>query len=145
MLNEYIILIALTVLALEDIRKGRIHIVFVSCFLAAGILCIILTKPLSAAEAAGGAALGLLLLCVSRITDEAIGYGDGLIFLITGVCLGFWENFQLLFTSLILSSVFAIVCLIKKNSDLKKEIPFVPFVWGAHLIHLGGIWYEKIL
>lgn len=145
MLNEYIIFIMLTIFAVEDMKKGRIHILPLFGFLVSGIFYLILARPVSGMEAAGGAAVGFLLLFVSRVTGEALGYGDGWVFFITGLYLGFWENVQLLFVSLTLSSIFSAIYILRRKINIKKEIPFLPFVWGAEIIHLGGMWYEKMV
>lgn len=145
MLNEYIILIMLTMFAMEDARKSHIHIVPAVGFLLLGIGICLLGEGPDCTEAAGGALVGIFLLCISRITGESLGYGDGLVFLVTGIYLGMWENLQLLFISLIFASIFSAICIIKWKTSAKMEIPFLPFVWGAHFLHMGGLWCEKIL
>ena len=39
-----------------------------------------------------GMSVGIVLLLYSLVTHESIGYGDGCLFVMTGLFLGFWEN-----------------------------------------------------
>lgn len=145
MLKENIIFAFLTLFSVEDIKKRRINLLPVLIFLICGIIFQFVAGKLTFLEILGGASLGIFLLCVSRVTHEAMGYGDGFIFLVTGVFLGVWENFQLLLSSLLVAFVFsAIQILIRKKSG-KDEMAFVPFIWISYLIHLGGVYYEKII
>lgn len=89
-------------------------------------------------EIAGGALMGAALLMFSRMTEGAIGSGDGMLFFITGIYLGFWKNAMLLWGSLILCSCWGIGLLavrqIKWPVGKRIEIPFIPFVLPV------GIW-----
>lgn len=144
MLKEHIILIILSVFSMEDIMKRRIHLALVLIFFASGILYQILLGKVILIEILGGILVGIILIGISRLTEEAIGYGDGLIFLVTGVFLGIWENLNLLFTSLIIAFIYSSIQILLRKKDTKDEIPFVPFIWIADLLHLGGLYYEKI-
>ena len=50
-----------------------------------------------------GMSVGIALLLYSLVTHESIGYGDGCLFVMTGLFLGIWENLVLL----LLASVFS--------------------------------------
>ena len=63
---------------------------------------------------------------------------DGLLFLVTGIYIGGWDNCSLLMTSLILVFVFAIIQILVRKKSAKSEIPFVPFVLSAYMLYLGG-------
>lgn len=145
MLKENIIFAFLTLFSVEDIKKKKINLIPVALFLLCGIIFQCLAKNLTFLEILGGASLGVFLLCVSRVSHEAMGYGDGLIFLVTGVFLGVWENFQLLFTSLVTAFVFSAIQIFIRKKSGKDEMAFVPFIWISYLIHLGGVYYEKII
>ena len=82
------------------------------------------------AMAVGG---GLLLL--SRITDEAVGKGDGWFFLISGIYLGAVKNLVLLAGGLglcfLLSMVLLFYGIIQGTDRGKLRIPFLPFLIPA--------------
>lgn len=144
MLKEHIILLILSIFAMQDVIKRRIHIIPVLIFFVGGALYQILLGDAAFAEIFGGILVGVILLGISRLTGEAIGYGDGLVFLVTGVFLGVWQNLNLLFTSLVIAFVYSSVQILLRKKKTKDEIPFVPFIWIADLLHLGGLYYEKI-
>lgn len=145
MLKENIIFAFLTLFSVEDMKKKRINLLPVLIFLLCGLIFQFAVGNLTFPQILGGASLGILLLCVSRVTHEAMGYGDGLIFLATGIFLGIWENFQLLLTSLLVAFIFSAIQLILRRKSGKDEMAFVPFIWISYLIHLGGVYYEKII
>lgn len=96
------------------------------------------TDGLSFLEIAGGAFIGVILLMLSKMTEGAVGPGDGMLFFITGIYLGFWKNVMLLWGSLLLCSCWGIGLLavrqIKWTAGKRIEIPFLPFVLPV------GIW-----
>jgi len=96
------------------------------------------TDGLSFLEIAGGAFIGVILLILSKMTEGAVGPGDGMLFFITGIYLGFWKNVMLLWGSLLLCSCWGIGLLavrqIKWTAGKRTEIPFLPFVLPV------GIW-----
>ena len=48
--------------------------------------------------------------------------------MITGLFLGLWDNIRLLMGALWSVAVIAIILLIIRKADRKKELPFVPFL-----------------
>ncbi len=73
---------------------------------------------------------GLLLLLLCRLTDSAIGSGDGLFLLIGGCYLSLTELTLLLLTGIFLSGLLAILLLslgrFRRRSMRKAAIPFIP-------------------
>lgn len=138
MLKESIIFVMLILFSIEDIRKRRIDVLPLLVFLVIGILYQAITRSLTIPEICGGAFLGVCLLGIVKVTGESLGYGDGLLFLVTGIYIGGWDNCSLLMTSLILVFVFAIIQILVRKKSAKSEIPFVPFVLSAYMLYLGG-------
>lgn len=144
MLKETIVFLILMICSIQDIKTKRIQIWWLLLCLIPAALLWMMGKELEAWEIFGGIAVGAVLLVVSRCTKEAIGYGDGLIFIVTGVYLGMWENLRLLFTSLIFALLFSVVEVIARKKSTKDEIAFIPFVWIAQTVQMGGLWIETI-
>ncbi len=82
----------------------------------------------------GGVLIGGILLSVS-LCGGAIGSGDGILFMITGLCLGFLANLNLLFLSSVMAAAAALV-LIRTGRSRKTELPFAPFIWTASVLQL---------
>lgn len=80
-----------------------------------------------------GVLIGVALLAVSKATDGAVGTGDGVLFMITGLYFGFQKNLTLLLGSLVLCSIWGIGNLAVKRigwlEGKKIEVPFLPFVF----------------
>ncbi|MCI8326427.1 MAG: hypothetical protein HFI37_01460 [Lachnospiraceae bacterium] len=145
MVKESIILVALTIFSIQDIKRKRIHSLSVFTFLFIGILFLFFSEETGLLNPLGGVCLGLVMFGISWITGEALGYGDGWIFLTTGIYLGAQKNFQLFVTSTFIACAFSIIQMIFGRKGAKDEIPFVPFIWMAYMIHIGGSCYERIV
>ena len=84
----------------------------------------------------GGASVGVVLLVIGYLTKEKIGYGDGILFVATGIYLGFWNNLILLWLSTSLAGIYGIILMLLKKKKKDSEIPLVPFVLGVYVVTL---------
>ena len=87
-----------------------------------------------------GAGVGIIFLVVSKITDEAIGYGDSVAITILGTYLGFWVILENLAGAFFLSALWSIGQISIRKS--KHSIPFIPFLTAGYLfilIERGGV------
>lgn len=81
----------------------------------------------------GGLLLGGILYGISKLTQEAMGVGDVMVFGILGIVLGGIQALVLLFYSLVLAAIFSIMLLLLHKVSKKQAIPFLPFVWLSYL------------
>lgn len=77
---------------------------------------------------------GCLVLGLSWLTKESIGYGDGLVILCLGCFLTVIEILNLGMISITLAGVVALFLLLIKKQGRKMQIPFVPFLLGGYAI-----------
>lgn len=118
--------------AAQDLRRKQIDLwVYVLFSVLAFVAC--LFEETSWFSVAAGSVLGAVLLACGRISGGAIGDGDGLFFLISGLMLGFRDNLLLLGMGIFLCGLFSTVLyvwnLLYKKRDVRKlEVPFLPFV-----------------
>lgn len=87
---------------------------------------------LSAASALVACLPGMAVLMLSKMSRGGIGAGDGLILIATGLWTDLLHVCLVLVVGLFIASGFAAVCMVR-GSVRRKEIPFVPFLFGAHL------------
>jgi len=120
--------------AVYDIKYKRIFIVSLIISVPVCIFLLYWLQELSPEKIAGGVSIGLLLMLCSFFTKGQIGMGDGMLFCFTGVSLSFFENFYLLYSSLILSAVLSVILMWFKKVERKTKIPFVPFVAGSYCL-----------
>ncbi|RGY97354.1 prepilin peptidase [Clostridium sp. AM58-1XD] len=85
-----------------------------------------------------GIMICLILLALNRLTEGAVGEGDGYFFIVTGMFLGFWRNIALLFGGVIFCGFCCMGMMMwgiwKHISMRKKSVPFLPFLMPV------GIW-----
>lgn len=126
-------------LLIEGIRDLQKHKVSMITVMIAGILGVIFQFGIiqeNGLKIIGGILIGIVLLLLAKMTREKIGYGDGWIFVVTGIYLGFHSNMYLLLLSLFLASLVSICLLVFKKVNKKTELPFVPFILPGYLLLL---------
>ena len=78
-----------------------------------------------------GISIGVLLIGAAFVSRQKVGYGDGLVFVVCGLYLGFWANFSLLFLSLLLCALGGLFLMAIGKIKKGQALPFIPFVMGA--------------
>lgn len=120
--------------AWKDLRKHRISILLTAgIFLAAVILRI---RRGEYAALAAGILPGVILLGISWITKESLGYGDGLVQSVLGALLGWKKALEILLGAFFLAAIFSAAALAARRLGRKSELPFLPFILGAYLVLL---------
>lgn len=71
---------------------------------------------------------GAIMYVCSVIFKGSIGKGDALVLLFIGSVMGYHQELEALFISVLLTSLLSLILLIIKKADRKTEIPFVPFL-----------------
>ncbi|MCR4610625.1 MAG: prepilin peptidase [Lachnospiraceae bacterium] len=126
----------LGVCGFEDIKIKRIRLVVVNLFAILGIVFHLVYERISWLDMLGGAAIGIVLLIIGYFSKEKIGYGDGLLFMATGIYLGFWNNLALLWMSTALAGIYGLIMLLFKKKKKSSEIPLIPFVLATYVVSL---------
>lgn len=124
------------VLAVMDIRWKKLSLMILlsgTVPLAAGFLC---DREIHIILLAAGAAVGVIFLIISRVTEDSFGYGDSILIMIMGGFLGFWNILSLLTAAFSMAALFSIFMLIRKRFHRKSAFPFVPFLTAAYI---GGM------
>ena len=128
MLSGILLIIFLLISAITDLKYKKIYMHFSMPFAIAGILLDIAGLNLSIEDSLFGMSLGFLLIGTAFITKEKIGMGDGIVFSVTGIYLGFFGNLFLLTISLFLCACFSVIALAAKKADRNSSIPMMPFL-----------------
>ena len=129
--------------AIEDLRGMRIHAGLLIVFGAAAACARAAQGPFPEMpiRIAAGALVGTGLWLIAVITREAIGKGDALAVLFTGMGTGAPETLLVLTIALAGAALAGAVLLIMRRADKKSRIPFIPFIAGAYLlVHLFSWW-----
>lgn len=125
--------IIMLICTLADIKKKEISIwLFVVLGIATIFGCIACAEQKGYMLAAG-IIPGILLAILARITEESIGYGDGIILAEIGLLTGAGKCMLILAIALAMAGVFSLGIVIIKKVDKRYKIPFVPFLTAAYL------------
>lgn len=129
--NKVVLILFLGICAVFDIRKKEIPVILIliGIVFSFGInIWQIYDKNITIADAGASLIIGVFVICLSFCTRERIGYGDGLILIVSGLMLGFYQCFLGLCISLVFSSVCALFLLITHKAGKDSGLPFVPFL-----------------
>lgn len=131
-IKTVILLACLFVNAWTDAKTRRVYPALLAVTGTIGLFFYTADGEMTAGSLAAGVLVGVFLLLGGRLTDEKIGYGDGMTFLVTGIFLGFWKNLFLLFAASLAAAVYALIGLALGRLKRNDCLPFLPFVSGAY-------------
>lgn len=119
----------LLICAITDLKTKEISMRILLIFGALGIIIFILGNQNSVAEELVGVLVGIGVLLICRVTGGKIGAGDGFLIVVTGIFLGGMRNVELLMGGFLLAALWALILVIFRKVNWKKELPFVPFLF----------------
>lgn len=111
-----------------DIKNRELPPEYFLAFGALGIICNMVWKYQSLKNIFIGVCIGGIFLFVGWITEEAIGYGDGLGLMILGLFEGWEGMIPMVFGAFLLGSVFGLWRIIGFRESGSDTIPFYPFL-----------------
>lgn len=127
----------LCILAVIDMRFRKIPIWMLGAGVGGAVIYQIVWSELPVVLSVAGGATGIVFLLCSKVTREALGFGDGILILALGIYLGFWKVISLLTIAFTLAAGFAMVVLVFKKFHRKAIFPFVPFLCTGYFLVLG--------
>ena len=117
----------------RDIMQRRISIYLLAVgSLLSVLLRIVLEAPLK--EGIAGCIPGMIFLICGYISRRAIGYGDGWMFMITGMCIGIREIILVLSICLVLIAVYGLFAIVIRKKSRKTAVAVMPWLFFSLLI-----------
>ncbi len=132
MVQSYVLLGTLGVHSLEDIREQKITVTVTLFSGILGVLLHLLFQNRSIYEMLLGVIPGIGVLALSCLAKRQIGIGDGMIFMLTGLYLGFWDNLLLMFLSFTLAGIWGLFLILARRCKRTDRMPFVPFLFFGY-------------
>lgn len=86
-----------------------------------------------------GFVVGLVVILISKITNGAIGIGDGYVICVIGIFMGVHAVIQVLMGAFLLAAVVGIGLMIIRKVRRGMTLPFVPFLLGSVLLQMPYI------
>lgn len=131
--ENWTMLLVLMTVSISDFRKKEIPVVSLILMSVSLLILRIFVLNTTWEATLGGIVVGVLFFAISRLTREAIGYGDSWVILFLGICLGGVVTIQILFWASFMTSVFSIIKCIRHGWNRKQTIPFLPFLTVAYI------------
>lgn len=125
--------IFLCIMVICDIKKGLLPFRFIIIELFIIIAFVVFGNYLSLYSRIFGGAQGLILLLVSKLTKESIGYGDSIIFCFSGFTIGGSLNLYLVLYSSLFGAIYATVLIVRKKLKRKDRVIFTPCILLSYI------------
>ncbi len=116
-----------------DLRKNQISLLLVLLYAVLDIPYLMVNRQ-RLILLLMGAVPGVLLLCIGKVFGDALGAGDGLVVLVSGLYMGIWGILGVLTLALILAAIWAVFLMVFRKKGGKSSFPFVPFLMAAYTI-----------
>ena len=130
---DWIMLSLLLACSVTDWKRKRIPLYLLLIMSVIVIVSVIICPVENIWLRVGGAALGIVFFLISKVTKEAIGYGDSWLILLLGIYLGGIRALQVLFAASVLAAVVSLFYLWVRRFKRSATLPFVPFLALAFL------------
>ena len=138
--SRIVAMVILTGLSFMDYKIRKVPRDVLLLCMAGTVLYQAVTQNIDWMVSLGGGLIGMIFIGISKITREAIGYGDSLAILILGIYLGVWGLLEVLATSFFILGILALGCVTLRR---KKSLafPFYPFLTVGYLfgVCIGGL------
>ena len=124
-----------------DLWKKQIPMVVLLVFGITGVWYQIQYGHLPRWDVVLGVMVGVVVYCISIVSDERIGKGDALMLMSSGVYMGFWKNITLLWLGSTMAGILCMVMRFCMKKGKNATVPFAPFLLGAYLVLwlVGGV------
>lgn len=141
-MSEYllnvIVLAELFILSLIDVRHKYVNIPIVM-FGCMSVIIVRVLYHLDFRDVFTGVIVGFLVLAAAKLTDQAIGYGDGIVLMFIGSALGFSKVLTIFIIGLFLVSVAGLFFIALGRANRKSQWPMIPWLLVSFVIGVG-IW-----
>lgn len=111
-----------------DIRDRELPLTFLMLFGVIGIVCNVLWKYQSLKSVVMGSIIGGTFLMVGWVSNEEIGYGDGIGLVILGIFEGFRGMIPVLIGAFLFSGIYGLWKLVGLKRSGSDTMPFFPFL-----------------
>ena len=122
------LIIILGVICVFDIKRKKIPVYMLIILAAAGIISNFTVGEFDIEKRIIAMLPGMILLIVSMITKQQIGYGDGMIILIMGLYIDIDDILSIVLSSFLLSSIAAIILMTVFKKKKNFEMAFSLFL-----------------
>lgn len=122
------LIIILGVICVFDLKRKKIPVYMLIVLAAAGIISNFTVGEFDIEKRIIAMLPGMILLIVSMITKQQIGYGDGMIILIMGLYIDIDDILSIVLSSFLLSSIAAIILMTVFKKKKNFEMAFSPFL-----------------
>lgn len=133
-MKECILGVVLLIQGLIDLKHKEIPILVSVMGAVVGIgICILEKREIGSLLLA--ILPGIVALLFARMSHEALGYGDGVLFVVMGIYLSLENVLEIALIAFGMAGVWALILITICRKERSYQIPFVPFLTSAY-----GVW-----
>lgn len=126
-------LIFLLICSVWDLRTQKIPIWLLGAGAGGTLLFCLFYSEVNFFQMIGGVGIGIVCLLISKVTGEALGYGDSLLICLLGSYAGFIRTLWTVTAAFGLAGIFSLIFFVGKGRYRENAIPFIPFLTVSYL------------
>lgn len=130
---EWAMAMLLVFLSYSDWKTKKVSVLPLGLTMVLSMIACIFVDSVSVWQILGGLLIGLLFLGISKLTKEAVGYGDSWLILSLGIYVGATRLLEILCVASFLASIFSILYCMWHGWSKKHTLPYIPFITIAYL------------
>lgn len=125
---------------ITDLKRKIIYVWVSIINFALAVMVRVILGELQIVNILFGTLVASLIWIICLITKGAIGEGEAIIIASLSAVLNIGYIINIIFSGLILCSVFSLIGIMSRKFHKKTQIPFIPFLFLAHMcsILIGG-------
>lgn len=128
MIRNIFLIAGLIINGIYDIRLKKIPIVATLIWGLCGATIVIIGCREELLNYVFAIVPGMIMLLVSWITKQSVGYGDGVVLLILGIYVGWQSILAIYMLSVLIAGISGIILMLFFHKNKNYEIPFVPYL-----------------
>lgn len=82
---------------------------------------------------------GIVLVLLAFVSGQKIGYGDGMMMIVSGIGLGFTKSMDICLVAVTLVAITAVILFVTRKKKLNDSIPFAPFLLLGNIVIMCGV------
>lgn len=135
-IKEIVLVVGLTIMSIEDIRRKEIRRIWLIGLGMAGIVIAIVAGDIDGTQYLFRLVPGIVCFLVAWVTGEQIGFGDAFLIFIMGLYCNVTELINVCMFALILVGIVSVFLMTVAKKSKKYELPFIPFVFLGRMVWL---------
>lgn len=117
----------------EDLRSREVDVCKIIIFFLTSLFLKLFCMGAPVSEIIKGIIPGVTVLLIGYFSKQEIGYGDGAVIVVLGICLGFARVISILTGAFVCMLAVSVILVIIKRKMVGTSLPFIPCILVSYI------------